>query len=304
MRFSATDAVFEGFRIARANPVAIAIWAVIFLVVNTVATAAMVGLSGPALIQFESVQGDPAALPPAELASLLGSVFAGYFVLMVVSLFAYALVLPAISRAVLQPQAKGSGFLAFGGVELRHLVLLFIMMLAISITYFIGVMVISMIVALSGIVGIILAIPLFVGLLLLVAVVAAHFSLAGPAALMEGGLGIRRSFALVRGRVWAVTGGVILSYVMMAVVLLLVFMVMAGVAAAFGGTAGLGALWRPDTSSVAAYFSPTVIINLIPGALGASLMTGIVGGFGADAYRQLSQAEVESTRTLGGVPLI
>ena len=52
MSFSASDAAFEGFRIARRHPVAIAVWAGVALITNLITVASLITIAGPQMASF------------------------------------------------------------------------------------------------------------------------------------------------------------------------------------------------------------------------------------------------------------
>ena len=70
---------------------------------------------------------------------------------------------------------------------------------------------------------------------------------------------------------------------------LLALIVFTAVAAIVGGgLSGVGAVFSPDLSTLAAYFTPVAILYLVFTSFIGALATAITVGVSADAYRQLA----------------
>jgi hypothetical protein len=291
MSFSATEAAFEGFRIARRHPVAIAIWSGVTLVFNVLVALALVGMAGPQLMALEAgaAAGEP---DPQQIMDMFSVLAPAYLLMLVLSVGYYAVMLPAVERSVFEEGSDRRGFLALGKVELRHLGMLLALGAALFCAYMVVAIVVSLIFALVGmaagpVVAALIAVALGLAAIVLMLWIVARFSLAGPAALREGGIGLSRSWALSKGRSWPLLGGLIISYLLAAVVSLLIVTIFAGVAALVGGMAAVGGVFSPDTSSLGAYFTPAMLGYIVAVAISSALSFAIVAGFGASAYRQL-----------------
>ena len=138
MAFSATDAVFEGFRVVRRQPLTLAFWS-LFYAASMVAAFAMIG---PSLIgfvtateQLEQSGATPTMEDFAPLFQTMGLLFA---VLLPISLIASAMIYAAVARAVLRPGESAFGYLRLGMDEVRVLVvsvvlfLVFMVLMAVS----------------------------------------------------------------------------------------------------------------------------------------------------------------------------
>jgi len=294
MSFSASDAAFEGFRIARRHPVAIAVWAGVALITNLITVASLITIAGPQMAQMVEISESGAAATPEQSLMLMAAIAPAYVVMMLVTLLAYAFILPAVERSVLLADGDARrGFLALGPVELRHMGLLAAITLILFAVY-LGVVVLITVVAaglaaVAGpVVGVLVAVAAGLAALVLMLWLMARFSLAGPAALREGGLGLRRSWTLSKGKAWPLLGGLIVSGLLAMVVSLLIITIAAGAAAAVGGMTALGALFQPDMTSLSAYFTPLMVVWLVAGAASSALTFAIVIGYGASAYQQLT----------------
>lgn len=292
MSFSATDAAFEGFRIARRHPTAIAIWSGITLVFNVLTTVALIGIAGPQLTALEAAAstGEP---DPQQIMEMFGVLAPAYLLMLVLSAGYYAVMLPAIERSVFEEGPDKRGFLAFGGVELRHLGMVFALGAVLFGAYMAVAVIISVIFVLLEIVAgsiaaALVAVALGLAAVVLMLWIVARFTLAGPAALREGGIGMSRSWALSKGLSWSLLGGLIVACLLAVVVSLLIITIFAGVAALVGGVGAVGGMLNPDTSSLAAYFTPAMMGYIVAVAVSSALSFAIVAGFGASAYRQIA----------------
>ena len=292
MSFSATDAAFEGFRIARRHPAAVSTLNTRVTPDHIAMAAALVGLAGPQLTALEAAAstGEP---DPRQMMEMFTVLAPAYLLMLVLSAGYYAVMLPAIERSVFEEGSDRRGFLAFGRVELRHLGMVFALGAVLFGAYMAVAVVISLIFTLLGmvagpIVAALVAVALGLAAVFLMLWIASRFTLAGPAALREGGIGLSRSWALSKGRSWPLLGGLIVSCLLAAVVSLLIVTIFAGVAALVGGVAVVGGVFNPNTSSLAAYFTPAMMGYTVAVAISSALSFAIVAGYGASAYRQIA----------------
>lgn len=295
MGFSATEAAFEGFRLARRHPLAVLIWALVVFVFSLAMTGVLVALAGPALVEMTALNQQTTAgetADPAAVMALMSTLLPAYAMMFLVGLVYYAVMLPAVERAVLAPENKAFGFLQLGGVELRHLGTIVLLGLLTFGIYMLVAIVIGILVAAVGTlagapVGIILGIVAGLAGLVLLLWIFARFCLAGPVALREGGIGLKRSWTLTKAKAWPIAGGLILSCVLAAVVAILIFAIFAGGAAAVGMGGNLGAMFQPDMSSPAAHFSPFLLAYTFVSSISSALGFAIIVGYGANVYEQL-----------------
>ena len=129
MSFSATDAAFEGFRVTRANPLPILLWALVWLAGLFIASMVAVPVAAPYAAEIQAASGDPTALSAeATRAVYLMMAIAAPFVIGV-----QTIVSAAVYRAVLEPETKRFGFLRMGLDEFRLLIVT-VVVTAISFT--------------------------------------------------------------------------------------------------------------------------------------------------------------------------
>ena len=100
--FSPTEAVFAGFRFARARPAALLIWAAYYLVVLAVALFALFDLAGDKMLQLMALQKAGAADPGPMLAIMDDISPALGFAALLMMVFG-AVMRAAVLRAYLEP---------------------------------------------------------------------------------------------------------------------------------------------------------------------------------------------------------
>lgn len=299
MAFSATEAAFEGFRMAREKPGAIIAWAVFYLLYTVLLTAALVQVMGPEMSTMMQ-QGREPTTDPAEAMALLQTLGKLYAVLLPLGLVFSAVLLCAVYRAVLRPQEKGLGYLKFGGDELR-MMLLFVILFLLFLVFYVVILIAGSVVGVavgaaaaaaggqpSAIAGIFVVVS---SALMLAALIyfLVRLSLAGPATFARRKLTLGAAWRMTKGRFWSLFGAYLLAVVLALVVMLLVYAIGAGVALAVGGgMEGLTGMFMPDFSSLQAYFSPGRIALTLVGSVVSGLIAAIMYAPAAVAYRELS----------------
>lgn len=222
MAFSASDAAFEGFRLVRRNPLALVAWALVYAVLSLAALVAVSGVVDP-LIQWseaaETLESSNAT--PAEVGAMLqtfGVIFLQIAWLIPISLFVSAVLAAAVARGVLNPKAKGFGYLRFGMDEVRVTVVTFVLgllMTALCIAVFMAVGVIGGISAAAGANwGWLVALAAGLGGIALLIWLAVRLSLAVPITVAENRFAFFESFAVTKGRFWPLLGMAIIAGVM------------------------------------------------------------------------------------------
>ena len=88
-----------------------------------------------------------------------------------------------------------------------------------------------------------------------------RFSLASAMTFDTGKVSLLKSWRLTKGRFWPMFGAYLIAGILALVVGLLGLIVMY-VAALLGGVDGLSFIFRPDMSSLAAYFTPARLVYL------------------------------------------
>lgn len=218
--FSASDAALEGFHLMRRRWRVVLGWAGFNLL-----ALIMVAVISAVLSVIASAVGGGAQTPALLLAGLVGG-FA--------TLFTQAIISAGVYRLELRPEEPGFLHLRLGRDELR-----LVMVWLITIT---GAWVFGWAGALLG--GVIGGGP-WLELLGVVAAVylGLRFLLAAPIAFAERKIDFVRSWRLTRGRVAPLLGMTALSLCLIALLMVVVFVALAGIAAAAGGLDGLAVLF-------------------------------------------------------------
>ena len=292
MAFSASDAAFEGFRLAREHPRAIGLWSLIFFAYNLVSSALLIAMAGEALAEFLALGQAGAAADPERMLALFAQLAPANLLAGLLTLAVYAVLFAAITRAVLQPTQSARGFLRLGADEARQFVVLLVLSLASLALMFLITVVASfaavIVGAASAPVGGLLSALGMIGMVVAVLWLWGRMSLAGPMTLDAGRISLANAWTLARGRGWLLCGALFLAVVLAAIVALLCMMIFAAiVAVVFGGAEVARLMLSPDFSSLQAYFTPAMIVWNAAGAVVNVLVLAIVAGMGARAYAEL-----------------
>jgi hypothetical protein len=259
-----SDAAFEGFRITRERPRALAIWAAFLLIANVISAIYLISLAPEARAAIEASQGETAA-DPAALLTMLKAMFP----MLVMGLVVQCIMATAIYRIILRPQDKGLiGYLSFGVDELRLIILTLIYVLLATVMIFGVILGATLVFALASQAG--QGVGVFIGsvaelfALGLITYVLVRLSLAPVISFNEGRLAVFDSWHLTHGQFWRMTGTYGLALACMVVVALLSLILLSLILAiANGGNLqAAGAAFNPDSSSLAAYFKPSTILYL------------------------------------------
>lgn len=118
MKIAATEAAFEGFRLSRRRPAAVALWGGVWLLGLIVMLAAALPVISPFLNEMTAAAGDPAKLSPAATAAV-GQVS---LIMIPIAILLQALLATAVYRAVLRPEQARFGSMRLGRDEGRMLI--------------------------------------------------------------------------------------------------------------------------------------------------------------------------------------
>jgi hypothetical protein len=203
--FSATNAAFEGLRLAGRHPFLMLFWAVAYVLAILVLVAMAFFIVAPPGVWPALLAGNPDgieadAFSPLRFAVVFPLAFGAV-------LLTTAMVNTAVYRAVLRPRERGLGYLAIGGDEGRQVLLsLLIMLVAILVG--------------AGLVGLTMVVialtpepyNVLAGVLTGIAAVAAmiwvstRLSLAAVQTFIERRVTLFGSWRLTRGRFWPLLG--------------------------------------------------------------------------------------------------
>jgi hypothetical protein len=291
MAFSATDAVFEGFRVVRRRPSTLIYWTLFYIAAFAV-TMALVGGDLIRLIAALEVLDPSGATSPEELMPVM-QLYANIFaVVLPVSLIASAVLYTAVSRAVLQPEEDRFGYIRLGADELRVLTVVVALGLL-----FMALMVVSFaLVGLIGGIGTAAGAPWLwpFAVLLGVAAVGAciwlaiRLSLAVPITVAERRIAIFDSWRLTRGVFWPLLGMAVLAGVLGMVVALLGSLVLTPLQLLGGGLDQLEGVEGEGLAVVLRAAWPAIAVFIVSNAFVSALQVAVIYGPFSAAYRAIA----------------
>lgn len=296
MTFSATDAAFEGFRVMRRNPLAVGLWALVYLVFFGLIFA----LFGGSIAQITAMSADLEAggQPTLQDFEALGL---GYWVMVFgvgpLSLVLSAVLSAAVVRAVLTPEHKGLGYMRLGADEARvvavSVVVTTVICLA-AVAAFGAVGVLAGFTAQSGI-NILWLLVMLLGLAALAFVVwlSLRLSLAVPITVAERRIAIFDSFAMTKGRSLPLLGMAIIAFIMIMLLNVLSTIIALPLTFAFGGLDSLAALDGEPTLAVLQSAGPAIAVWVLLNAVFSALQMVVLSAPFAAAYRDLKGVSVD-----------
>ena len=286
-----------GFGVLRAQPLAVAIWALLYIA--AVAAMNLVMRSGLGLQVTPGANRTPAVMASATGANLLLNLF---------NLVLFLTLFTAAMRSVLRPSERGIGFIRFGADELREIGLgLFLLILFYAGLIVVGIIlgvIFALLLAAAGTgTGMVAAFAVAIILVLaLLCWLGVRLSLCFPLTLLRGAITISESWRLTRGRFWILFGGFFLLY-------LLVLLLTIGAAAinlsdylaelSRGGFT-LPSVQAATQSQIARQLGPIdarVVFSWIAGGVAGAIGTALLGGGAAVAARDLADVRAEMAET-------
>ena len=278
---SLNDAAFEGFRITRENPLAVAMWAVIVLIGSAITTAA-IDSTGAVPAVMAVLKTSPPNFNQLNQVSL--KFLPAIRVVLPVALIMGALIQSAVNRAVLRPSNSAFGYLRLSLDEIRTLFVRVGVSLIIAAIYMICIILIAVLAGLLGAFGALIGLIAFFAMLALITVIAVRLSLSVSASFAEKRFAFDLSWALTKGRFWPLFGIYVITIILWGVVLVLGQVIAAAVAAALGG---------PPGTSMADMLKPAGLVTLALTSIVQTMADVILFGASAGIYRALTADKAE-----------
>jgi len=269
--FSATEAAFEGFRVARERPWAIVAWAGV----------AFVFLIGDVILRTFLI--DANAIQASSRALVAGAT---------ISLVFYGILFAAAYRVVLEPNSSVNG-LRLGIQELRQVLLILISGLLVFIAYLgvaflCGLAYVLMRPLSEPLAAVIGALSVVISYALLI-VLPIRLSLAGPHTFVEHRLRPFASWTMSRGHFWPMLGAYVFATVFAFVVILLGMAILAGLFAFAGDTVQrIGA----TPTNFVDNLKPLRIVYLVGTSFIIAQAWAIIACPAASIFRQLNREAV------------
>ena len=271
MAFSASDAAFEGFRVTRSHPLAVAAWALLTVTFSFAATMMMINMAGPSLMEIMRIAESGVEPDPLTILPLFGDVMGANLLLAIPGLAFMSILFTAIFRATAAESGRDRlAFLRLGAAEARAFAVWLVICLMMIVAMMLGGVALSIpATMLSMAVGgpqsaagqMLVSAVLYLGLFFVMMAVWVRLSFAGPMTFLQNRIRIFSSWSATSGRFWALFGAYLVVFVMVLVVGVLGFAIGLGVMVALGGD--IASLTHPDMSSVETYFTPGMTGYLI-----------------------------------------
>ena len=296
MAFSATDAVFEGFRLARRNPLAILWWGLVYFVVelaNLAASGSIMGRMTDLTEMMEGFEASPPTTPEGwmPMFQAYADLMAAMWWLAPLSLLVGAVLSAAAARGVLTPADKAFGYVRLGMDEVRVLVVTVVLSIAIGVIAFVSFMAAGVIggiaIAAIGGIGALVMILLMFAAMALIIWLSVRWSLAVPITMAQGKMSFFDSFALTKGRFWPLLGMAFLA----GILALVIYMLCSIVAMPVGVMSGNNPFSGADPAEIMARMTltnPWAVLGAAINALSYALVVGICYAPFSSAYLQLT----------------
>lgn len=293
MRFSATEAAFEGFRLVRRDPKVLLFWGLLYLLVTVGQLVAMYfdhSQIAEAVARIEGLSQQAIMTPAGFQTFMEASNQASAYAIRIlpVSLIVGAVLSAGISRAVLFPEEKSRfGYLRFGADELRVLIV------SICIALLVVVIMTTAVTALSILTVAAMAFPLlwlavlagFFGCIALFVWLAVKWSLAIPITMTRKKIAIFASFAATKGEFWPLLGMAIVAAVT-GILVWSLSMVIVMPLNMLSGASPMGGMTKALLTNLAAAH-PLLLLTALANAVVYALMVGIVYAPFSAAWRDI-----------------
>jgi hypothetical protein len=294
--FSITDAALEGIRVTRERPLAVVVWAVLYFVAGLASSGLMMLTVGPQFATLKAASLGPNTTP-AQAMAMLHELAPFYAVIVPFTLVFQSILICAVYRAVLRPGEGAPSYLKLGRDEGRMVVLSLLMILVAAAVLFTAMFIdtfatlaLQQAFGQAGMAG-----AALISLVSLCAVVwvAVRLSLAAPMTFTTGRVSLFRAWPLTHNRFWMLFGAYVLANILAVIIFVLSLIVFIAIAGSVliltgGALADVGRVFEPSAKSIAANFTPAIIVYQLFMALLWSVLYAIVLAPSAVAYTALS----------------
>jgi hypothetical protein len=243
-RIRPLDAAFEGLRIVRDRPQLILAWTGVYFL-SLIAMVLILLLPNLGTLQAATHGGGERGID--ELLARFGP---GIILVLLMALVLVTVLPGAIFRAVLRPDDRSFAFIKFGADELRMLGVYMIVVLAFSVTSAVYGAAAVFVLSLSGPLEWLAGAVITLGGLALLGWLFVRLCLAGPVAVADEKLDIRKAWRLTRGQFWQLVATLLLSAAFYFAVFTLAAIVSFLIAGMFGGFSLLGELSSPSSAQI------------------------------------------------------
>jgi len=290
--FSATEAAFEGFRVARERPWAIVAWAgvaFVFLIGDVILRTFLIDANA---IQASSQALVAGETPGQQLVRMVAATVPYLAAAVPISLVFYGILFAAAYRVVLEPNSSVNG-LRLGIQELRQVLLILISGVLVFIAYLgvaflCGLAYVLMRPLSEPLAAVIGALSVVISYALLI-VLPIRLSLAGPHTFVEHRLRPFASWTMSRGHFWPMLGAYVFATVFAFVVILLGMAILAGLFAFAGDTVQrIGA----TPTNFVDNLKPLRIVYLVGTSFIIAQAWAIIACPAASIFRQLNREAV------------
>ena len=298
-RFSPSETALEGFRVTRAHPLPVLIWALLRLIYSVGSLVLLFGLGGAGFERLVTLE-NAASKPTAEqVAPIIGQVAPAMFVVLILTLAFYAVVYTAVLRAILRPADKAFAYLRLSIDEARQFGLAALLFLMFFFYCFILEVVALLVSAAAGGLGsqgaLLVRILVILGLIAAFAYPVVRLSIAPAMTFADRKISVFRVLPLTRRQFWPILGAYVLALVLMVVVTLLlavIFMFVIGaIGLAQGGISalpGMLGMMQPKDMTLSGFLAPLRLVNLGFSAVIGTLAYLILFAPSAAIFRELS----------------
>ncbi|HVI33128.1 hypothetical protein [Phenylobacterium sp.] len=235
-RFSASDAAVEGFRVIRSQWRLVVGWAlfnVLGLVAASVLAAVLIGIAA-------------VASTTSETAGAVGGAIGG-LVLAFAAFAVEVMIVAALFRRLLRDEPPGFLHLRFGPDELR-VAAVWLVMLSAFVAGGLLALYLSSLAGRAG--GWRIGVPAIIVLFGALGWLALRLSLAAPIAVAERRIGFAASWRLTKGHTASLLGMAVLTFCLLAMIMVLAWLALALISGAATGWRDLGLLLRTDANAV------------------------------------------------------